>query len=205
MDGRARPTADAGWTRAGLIRAALGGGALVAGGAALADRTGGAAPLAAQARPADAEILNFFLLLEYVQEAFYREALRAGRLEGDLLTFAETVGEQESEHVAFLAEQLGSRAEARPTMNFEAALSTPERFRAAAVELEEAAVAGYVGQGANLSRDVVRPVATLVSVEARQAAWIRDLAGVSPAPRAADKARTAEGVLADLRERGFVA
>jgi hypothetical protein len=126
-------------------------------------------------------------------------------LDGDLLTFAQTVGEQESEHVAFLAERLGGRADARPTLNFEDALSTPDRFRETAIELEEAALAGYVGQGANLTRDMVRPVATLVSVEARQAAWVRDLAGVSPAPRAADPARKADRVVADLRERGFVA
>lgn len=194
MHGAAHP--GAGWTRAQLL---LAGGALVAGGAALADRTGGGASHAAQAQPADAEILNFFLLLEYVQEAFYREAVRTDRLDGDLLTFAETVGEQESEHVAFLAEQLGSRAKPRPAMSFDAALATPERFRDAAVELEEAAVAGYLGQGPNLSREVVTSVATLVSVEARQAAWVRDLAGVSPAPRAADPARQADRIVADLR------
>jgi hypothetical protein len=74
-----------------------------------------------------------------------------------------------------------------------------------AIELEEMAVAGYVGQGANLTADVVRPVATLVSVEARQAAWVRDLGRVSPAPRAADTARKADRVVADLRERGFLA
>jgi hypothetical protein len=47
-------------------------------------------------------------------------------------------------------------------------------------------------------------VATLVSVEARQAAWIRDIAHSSPAPRAADPARRADAILADLRERGFL-
>jgi len=203
MDGPGRSSAGSGWTRARLLRAAIGGGAMVAGGAAIAARTDGDS-LAAQSKDADAEILNFFLLLEVVQEGFYREAVRTGRLNGDLLTFAQTVGEQESEHVAFLAERLGGRADARPTLNFEDALSTPDRFRETAIELEEAALAGYVGQGANLTRDMVRPVATLVSVEARQAAWVRDLAGVSPAPRAADPARKADRVVADLRERGFV-
>lgn len=198
-------TAGNGWTRARLLRAAVGGGAVVAGAAAMGGRNDGGASLAAQPADADAEILNFFLVLEHVQEGFYREAVRGGRLDGDLLTFARAVGEQEGEHVAFLAERLGSRAEARPALDFGDALSTPDRFLQTAIELEEAAVAGYVGQGANLTGAMVRRVATLVSVEARQAAWIRDLAGVSPAPRAADKARTAEGVLADLRERGFVA
>ena len=204
MDGRDGTTAQTGWSRARLIRAAIGGGAAIAGGAAMGARTTAGTSVAAPPRPADAEVLNFFLLLEHVQEAFYRQAVESGRLRGDLLTFARTVGEQETQHVAFLADLLGSRAEPRPSPSFDDALATPERFRDTAVELEEAAVAGYVGQGANLSRDVVRPVATLVSVEARQAAWIRDLAGVSPAPRAADPAREPGRIVATLRDRGFV-
>jgi hypothetical protein len=161
--------------------------------------------LGAQLEDADAKILNFFLLLEYVQEGFYREAAESGRLTGDLLEFASTVGRQETEHVALLTERLGSRARARPSSDFGDAFSTPGRLRDAAIQLEEAAIGGYIGQVSNLTRDSVRSVATLVSVEARQVAWIRDLAGLSPAPRAADPARSADDVVADLRERGFVA
>jgi hypothetical protein len=84
-------------------------------------------------------------------------------------------------------------------------LSSPEKFRDAAIELEEAALATYVGQAANLSRRLLSPIATMTSVEARQAAWVRDIAGTSPAPRAADPARKAEDVLAELRDRGFIA
>lgn len=204
MDGQGRTPGDSGWTRARLLRGALAGGAMIAGGAAIGTATDGGTLLAAQSKDADAKILNFFLLLEYVQEGLYREAIQSGRLTGDLLTFARAVGEQESEHVAFLAERLGSRAEARPTLNFGDAVTTPDRFREAAIELEETALAGYIGQGANLTRGLVRSVATLVSVEARQAAWVRDLAGVSPAPRAADPARKADRVVADLRKRGYI-
>ena len=48
-------------------------------------------------------------------------------------------------------------------------------------------------------------VARLVSVEARQVAWLRDLAGISPAPRAADPPRKAEAVIGELREKGYIA
>ena len=44
----------------------------------------------------------------------------------------------------------------------------------------------------------------IVSVEARQAAWIRDLAGVDPAPRAADPPRDAQDVLDGLRAEGLL-
>jgi hypothetical protein len=50
----------------------------------------------------------------------------------------------------------------------------------------------------------MRAIATLLSVEARQAAWVRDLEGVSPAPKAADPGRKPDEILADLRRRGFL-
>jgi hypothetical protein len=197
MDGQARRAEGNGWTRGGLLRVLVGGGAIVAAGAAMSTRS-------AQSRESDVEILNFFLLLEYVQERLYQEAVETGRLTGDLLEYATTVGEQESEHVAFLTDRLGSRARPRPSLSFQDRLSTPDRFRDTAIELEEAALAGYIGQGANLTSEAITSVATLVSVEARQAAWLRDLAGVSPAPRAADPALKAERVVERLRERGYI-
>jgi hypothetical protein len=198
----ARPVT--GSTRATVLRAAGGAAALAAGGAVLGAAGGRSASLAASARQ-DAEILNLFLLLERVQEAFYRAAVESRRLSGDLQAFATAAGGQERQHAAFFAERLGSRARpAPPRSDFGDALSTPERFGQAAIDLEEAALGAYVGQGANLSRDALAPVATIVSVEARQAAWIRDLAGVSPAPRAADAALEPDEVLAGLRRRGFI-
>jgi hypothetical protein len=205
MDRHTRTVKETGWTRGRLLRAAIGGGAVVAGGAAMGARPQSGTSLAAQSAEGDAKILNFFLLLEYVQEGFYSEAVQSNRLKGDLLEYARTVGQQETEHVAFLTHRLGSRARKQPALSFEEALSTPETFRSAAIELEETALAGYIGQGANLSRAAAKHAATLVSVEARQAAWVRDLAGVSPAPRAADPGRPADRVVEDLRKRGYIA
>jgi Ferritin-like domain len=193
-----------GWTRARALRAAAGGGLLLGGAAALGSagrpRTSAAAPSARQ----DAEILNAFLLLERVQEAFYRDALRRGRLRGELLEFAETVGAQETEHVEFLVERLGGRAAAAPRTDFGDASEREDSFRSVAIELEEATIGAYIGQGANLTREAVGEVARMVSVEARHAAWIRDLAGENPAPRAADPPRDPADALARLRDRGFV-
>jgi hypothetical protein len=190
-----------GLTRGALLRAVLAGGAVAAGASAMTDD---GAPLAAQSDATDASILNLFLTLEHVQAGFYRAAIQTDRLDGDLLTFATTVGAQEREHVAFLERRLGDRAERPPRSDFGHLLATPDDFRAAAIELEEAAIAAYIGQAANLSRAELASVATLVSVEARQAAWVRDLAKTSPAPHAADPARPAEEIVADLRRRGFI-
>jgi rubrerythrin len=193
-----------GWTRGHLLRSALGTGAILAGGATIGARRGNGTSLAAPSQDSDAKILNLFLALESVQERFYGEAVRRARLSGELLAFANAVGSQERAHVGVLRRLLGSQAAAAPVSNFGASLGSPERFRDAAIELEEATIAAYIGQAANLTRETVATVATLVSVEARQVAWLRDLAGISPAPRAADAARSADDVLADLRERGFI-
>jgi hypothetical protein len=47
-------------------------------------------------------------------------------------------------------------------------------------------------------------VGTLLSVEARQVAWLRNLAGTLPAPSAADPARKPAAVLAHLRSEGII-
>jgi hypothetical protein len=199
MDGRA----EGRWTRAGLLYGALGGAAAIAGGVAIGARDGGTS-IAKPSQDMDAEILRLLLLLERVQESFYGAALEQAVLQGELLRYATIAGGQESEHVAFLTRQLDGRTPAPPRTDFGDSATDPERFRAAAIELEEATLATYIGQGANLTRPAVAAVAGLISVEARQAAWVRDLAGVSPAPRAADPARAPEAILSDLRERGFI-
>jgi hypothetical protein len=185
-----------------MVRVALGAaaGAGAFAGARIAADPADAAPSPAQ----DTEILNLFLLLERVQEAFYRQAVRDAGLDGGLLAFARAVQPQEHEHVAFLAARLGSKARTQPASDFGELLASPERFRAAAIELEEAAIGAYIGQAPNLTRGVVARIASMVAVEARQVAWVRDLAGAQPAPRAADPAAKPDDVLARLRDRGFI-
>jgi hypothetical protein len=199
---RAPESSDA-LTRATLLRAVACGSAVVGGGVAVGTATDGTSS-AADSAEAEAKVLNLFLTLEYVQESFYRQAVRTGLLDGALLAFARTVAEQEAQHVAFLQRRLGRRAEERPRTDAGALLGSPEGFRTAAVDLEEAAISAYVGQGANLSGTTRARIGTLVSVEARQAAWIRDLARTSPAPRAADPGRDGETVLAELRDKGLL-
>jgi ferritin-like protein len=199
-----RSTAErtrAGWTRAQVLRAAVGGSAAAGGGALLAGRAGGSAA-AAPSRRQDAEILRLFLTLESVQAGFYRAAVRAGRLKGEVLEYAQAALGQEREHEALLRRHVRHGA-AEAAAEF-AGAGDPGRFGDAAVELEELAIAAYIGQSGNLTRDAVATVAPMVSVEARQAAWIRDLTGHTPAPRAADPPRDPEDVLSVLRRRGYV-
>jgi hypothetical protein len=114
------------------------------------------------------------------------------------------VGEQEREHVAYLRDRLGPAAREEPELDFGDLAADADRFPRAAFVLEESGVGAYIGQGANLTVEAVRAAAPIVAVEARHAAWISDLVGRVPAPRAADAARTAAQVQAALEAAGFM-
>ena len=191
-------------TRAQALRAAAAGGAAVGVGAVAGGWLRPQSTVGKASPAQDVEILNFLLVLEDAQAAFYDAALRGGALRGDLLAFARIVAPQEREHAEFVRGRLGTQAEARPKLDFARATSDPGRFSAAAIDLEEATAAAYIGQGANLTRGMVADAARIVAVEARHAAWIRDLAGADPSPRAADPPRSAGDVLGELRRKGFL-
>jgi hypothetical protein len=193
------------WTRAGAIRVTAAGGTAL-GAAALLGRgvDSGMDASAAPSKDQDTEILAFLLQLEQLQETFYREVVRARVTSGRLAGFVRAVGPQETAHVQFLAERVGARTRPRLRPDLRAALRDEQSVRRAAIDLEELTIAAYIGQGANLTREAMAGIARIVSVEARQAAWVRDLADEVPAPRAADPPREPAQVLAALRTGGFI-
>jgi hypothetical protein len=159
-----------------------------------------AAPSVAQ----DREIFNFALLLEYLQAAFYSEAVKRRALTGAVLSFAEIVSEHEQAHVDFLRKALGSHARPRPQFDFGNATRSERSFLGAAVLLENTGVLAYNGQAANLTKPALAAAAEIVSVEGRHAAWISALAGVAPAPRAADVGMSSTTAVRTLRSTGFL-
>jgi Ferritin-like domain len=203
MDRAAGPamSASASSTRRDLLRR----GPLLA--AAVVGAATAFAPRAAAAEPSprqDREILNFALLLEYLQASFYGEAVSHGSLRGEVREFAEVVVEHERAHVAFLRKALGAGARSRPAFTFGAATRNERAFLKAAVLLENTGVLAYNGQAANLTKGVLAAAAEIVSVEGRHAAWVSDLAGHSPAPRAADVGIASAEALRELRKTGFL-
>lgn len=175
--------AAAGDTRAQMLRKmALGGGALMGGGALLA------LPSLAEARPnpgQDRRILNFALTLEYLEAAFYDEAVARGALSGDALQFARTAAAHENAHVDFLRNALGSAAVARPRFDFKGTTASPGAFLSTAVTLEDTGVAAYLGQSFRLSNPQLTLIAAhVLVVEARHAAWVRFLTPGAPLPAA---------------------
>ncbi|MGI8414021.1 MAG: ferritin-like domain-containing protein [Solirubrobacteraceae bacterium] len=201
-----------GTTRAQILkRAALGGGSLLVGGVAF----GGIPSLAFGASASDdAKILNFALLLEYLEAAFYTEAEQKGQLQGEARNFAHVVGGHERAHRDFLKKALGSQAIASPSFDFSDTTSQTDKFIVTAIALEDTGVGAYNGQGANLTKATLAVAAEVVSVEARHAAWIRDIADLSslvmskpaggPAPDAFDPLLTKSQVLQRVNSTGFV-
>lgn len=177
-------------------------GVLLGAGVGIAVRPGAAA--AAPSKVQDREIFNFALLLEYLQAAFYSEAVRQRGLSRDVLRFAEVVSEHERAHVDYLRKALGAHARARPKFDFGSATRDERAFLDAAVLLENLGVAAYNGQAANLTKPALAAAAEIVSVEGRHAAWISDLAGKPPAPRAADVGASSAEVVQALQSTHFI-
>jgi hypothetical protein len=190
-DGAISEALDAlhGTTRAAFLRrAVLGGAALLA---------ASAAPAQAAVDVRDEAILNYALSLEYVQDSFYGEVERIGALTGDLAEQARVVAAHERAHVKAFRQVLGSKAIKRPRFDFQGATEDADKFRRTAVAFEDLAVAAYKGQAPLIqSRAYLVPALAIHSVEARHAAWIRRLAGITPAATAFDEPRSRRSTLA---------
>ena len=196
-------TADEWSSRRRFLRLGVAGAGTITLGALLAagaPRTGSSA----SSQTADVEILNYALLLEELQAAFYGEALAGGAIDGELREFAEVVVGHEREHVEVLRGALGGNARRIPKFAFGRAVTDAGRFAAASLELEDLGVAAYNGQAANLSKPALQAAARIVSVDARHAAWIRAIRGRPPAARPTDSPLTRREVLAAVDRTGFV-
>ncbi len=180
-------------TRSDFFKKAItGGGALAVGGLTI-----GGLPSLALGKPSakqDVAILNFALLLEYLESEFYVQAVDNGALTQKLAAFATTVRDHELAHVKALKAALGSKAGKKPAFDFGDTVKDPAKFAATSIVLEDTGVAAYNGQGTRLRRKTLPAAASIVSVEARHAAWIRYLAG-SPSYGGARKNYPAPGVL----------
>jgi Ferritin-like domain len=136
----------------------------------------------------DIGILNYALTLEYLQASFYTEAERSGALTGKTAAAARVVGSVERAHVKAFRKLLGAKAVKRPLFNFAGATEQQQPFLKTAVAFEDLAVAAYKGQAPLLrSKAVLAAAVGIHSVEARHAAWMRELFGITPAVHAFDQ------------------
>jgi hypothetical protein len=180
-------------TRADLLRkAALGGAAFMA---ALARPR---ASLAATSKTRDVEIFQFGLNFEYLQSTFYTEAEQVGtvaRMSRQKAFWAKTLGAHERAHVAIIKKVLGSAAPKKPSFNFRGNTDTESRFTKTAVAMEDLTTALLTGIAPVLEdRHLTAAAFSLLTVEARHAAWARHLAGVVPVTRAFDRRKNLDEV-----------
>jgi rubrerythrin len=201
-DGALQETAEAAHrhSRRGFLKTA----GIAVGGTVAA--TGLVPGVASAATPkGDVAILNFALTLEYLESAFYASALKHAGLTGEWKRLATTVHQHEMAHVEALRKALGSAAVKRPNFSFGAAVTSPSAFTATSIKLEDTGVQAYQGQVPFIrTQAVFKAAISIHPVEARHAAWIRQLAHESPAPFAFNPALTKSQVLAAVTATGFI-
>jgi rubrerythrin len=131
-------------------------------------------------------VLNFALLLEYLERDFYKMGLDASGLipSTDRAVFTQ-IHKHEAAHVEFLKSALGSSQGDVPVFDFTAGGMFPNAFSDYATFLtlsqafEDTGVRAYKGQAGNLQAadDVLTAALQIHSVEARHASMVRRLRG----------------------------
>ena len=159
-----------------------------------------AATFAKDSRQADIDILNYALTLEYLQAAFYTEAERLKALDAVGSEAATKIGAVERAHVTALQRALGPAATHGPLFDFRGATEDDDVFLRTAVAFEDLGTAAYKEQLTRITTPAyISAAASIHTVEARHAAWIRYIAGAQPAVAALDDP------IADAEARRLVA
>jgi rubrerythrin len=154
----------------------------------------------AQDGSGDVDILNFALTLEYLESAFYTQALkRVSGLSGDAKELAKTLRDNEDEHVTALTKtikSLGGKPVQAPGVDFGNAFASQKSFLKLAQTFEDTGVSAYNGAAPQIeSTDVLAAAGSIVQVEARHAAAIRSLNGQPITESGFDKALEMQAVL----------
>jgi hypothetical protein len=189
-----------GSTRADFLRtSALGGAALL--GALIA-------PARAAAQLSDIDIFNFGLRFEYLQATFYTEAEQLGtidRMPAAKQQWAHVLGAHERAHVKIIKQVLGPRAVRKPFFDFRGTTETDDGFTRTAVAMEDLTVALLGGIAPRIQdRELTAALFGLLTVEARHAAWARNIVGATPAAHTFDEPRSLADVRSVIQRTRFV-
>jgi hypothetical protein len=207
-DGALIETAEAAGlsSRADFFRKSIyAGGTLAASGLVM-----GGMPSLAAAKPStkqDYAILNYALTLEYLEAAFYKQAVASGALSGATLELAKVIADHEAAHVSFLRGALkGHHPVKSPTFDFKDTVTNQDKFVATAFVLENTGVSAYLGQAGRIKNPAyLGAAATILTVEARHAGAIAQLSGAKVSPTGSfDKGKSMSQVLKAVKGTGFI-
>jgi rubrerythrin len=207
VDGAIGEAADAvaGDSRADFLRKA----GLAAGGTLMATSVFSAMPALASAKvpKGDVKILQYALTLEYLEAAFYKEAVAGGKLSGSALAFAKTVAADEAAHVAGLKKALGKKAQKSPKFDFQGTTQDQDKFLQTAFVLENTGVKAYLGQARHIKTPgILQTAASIVTVEARHAGVVGQLIDKSISPSGAyDAGASMATILKAVKGTHFIA
>ena len=203
--------AVAGDSRADFLRKAglVAGGGLLASGilGGFAGRAAAATAAPARQTPAsDVAILKYALTLEYLEAAFYKEAVSSGKIHGAAGTFARKVAKDEATHVAALRQALGAQAQSSPKFDFHGTTRSRATFLETSYALENTGVSAYLGQAPNIQTpSILLTAASIVTVEVRHSGAVGELLGRNISPSGAfDAGKTMDQVLAIVNKTKFI-
>jgi rubrerythrin len=132
----------------------------------------------------DIGILNYALTLEYLETAFYEEVVKSGLFKGEELAVLKKFGAEEAQHVEALSgtvKKLGGKPAPKPKAEFP--LKNAKSVAELAGTVENLGAAAYLGQAGNIeSPEVLAAALSIHSVEARHAATLNMLLGLSITP-----------------------
>jgi len=132
----------------------------------------------------DIGILNYALTLEYLETIFYEEVVKSGLFKGEELAVLKKFGGEEKQHVEALhgtVIKLGGKPAPKPKTEFP--LESAKSVAELAGTVENLGAAAYLGQAGNIeSPEVLAAALSIHTVEARHAATLNTLLGLSITP-----------------------
>ena len=140
----------------------------------------------------DADILNYALTLEHLEDTFYRQGLKnysqsafaAAGFDDTFYANLKEISSDETTHVSFLTAALtkaGATPVAECTYNF--GVSDPTSFVMLSSILEGVGVSAYLGAAADIvSADYLTAAGSILTVESRHSSYIRASLDESPFP-----------------------
>lgn len=154
----------------------------------------------------DIGILNFALLLEELEAAFYAAAIESSKIRDRTeRNYIKALGSHEAKHVEFLRDVLGENATFETEdLSFnedglDAVLKNRDTILNTAVALEDTGVHAYNGAGTSITNPTYLLAAgSIVSVEGRHAAGVRALLGRPVTEPNRDRAVSNADLVSDL-------